>query len=263
MNDFLKTTFDSQAELYNEVRPRYPTELFDTLEQACHLSKDAQLLEIAPGTGQATKPLAEKGYSIVAVELGNELAAVARRELKQFEKVEVITSSFEDVALPLQSFDMVFCATAFHWIKPEVKFTKTHALLKDGGYLAIIYTHYVSDKNHDTFFRTAHDIFEKHDKNKTVAKGKSPILPTDEVKEISLDTQLFEPILFKTFPEVLQYSIDDYIKLICTFSFIIAMEQNDREHFLKEIRDLANREYGGTVTISLVMSLTLGRKIKV
>jgi SAM-dependent methyltransferase len=261
MNDFLKTTFDTQAELYNEVRPRYPKELFDTLEKACNLSPDMHLLEIAPGTGQATKPLAEKGYSIVAVELGSELAAIARRELNKFEKVEVITSSFEDVVLPLQSFDLVFCATAFHWIKPEVKFAKPHVLLRGGGYLAIIYTHYVSDKAHDAFFKEAHEIFEKHDKNKTVVNGKSPVLPTDEVKEIPLDTQLFEPVLFKTFPEVLRYSIDEYIKLICTFSFIIAMDENDRESFLREIRDLANKEYEGMVTINLVTSLTLGRKI--
>jgi len=262
MNDFLKTTFDCQAELYNEVRPRYPKELFDTLEKACGLSPDAHLLEIAPGTGQATKPFAEKGYSIVAVELGSELATVARRELEGFKKVEIITSSFEDVELPLQSFDLVFCATAFHWISPEVKFIKSHALLKGGGYLAIIYTHYVSDEDHDAFFKEAHSIFEKHDKNKTVVNGKSPILPTDEVKEIIFDTKLFEPVLFKTFPQVLQYSIDDYIKLICTFSFIIAMDPNDRENFLKETRDLANREYKGMVTINLVMSLTLGKKIK-
>jgi ubiquinone/menaquinone biosynthesis C-methylase UbiE len=263
MNDFLKTTFDSQAETYNEVRPRYPKDLFDSLEEACQLSKDAHLLEIAPGTGQATKPLAEKGYSIVAIELGSELANVARRELQEFKKVEVITSSFEDVELPAESFDLVFCATAFHWINPEVKFTKSHALLKDRGYLAIIYTHYVSDKNHDAFFKEAHTIFEKHDKNKTVVNGKSPILPSDEVKEIPLDTQLFEPVLFKTFSEVLRYSIDDYIRLICTFSFIISMDQNDRENFLKETRDLANREYDGVVTINLVMSLTLGKKIKI
>jgi SAM-dependent methyltransferase len=262
MNDFLKTTFDSHAELYNEVRPRYPQELFDTLEKVSNLSPDAHLLEIAPGTGQATKPLAEKGYSIIAVELGGELAAVGRRELSQFEKVEIITSSFEDVELPLQSFDLVFCATAFHWISPEVKFSKTHCLLKDDGYLAIIYTHYVSDKDHDAFFKEAHNIFEKHDKNKTVVNGKSPILPSDEVKQIPLDTKLFEPVLFKTFPEVLQYSIDDYLKLICTFSFIIAMDPNDKENFLKETRDLANKEYDGVVTINLVMSLTLGRKIR-
>ncbi len=261
MNDFLKTTFDSQAEQYNEVRPRYPGELFDVLEKAAHLNPDSRLLEIAPGTGQATKPLAERGYSIVAVELGSELADVARRELRSFEKVQVVTSSFEDAELPLQSFDLVFCATAFHWISPETKFAKTHALLKDNGHLAIIYSHYVSSKEHDGFFVAAHAIFEKYDRNKTIANGKSPILPTDEVNEITVDQKLFKPVLFKTFPVTLQYSIDDYIKLICTFSFIIAMDHNDREGFLKEIRDLAVNEFQKTVTISLVMSLTLAKKV--
>ncbi|MEO5646534.1 MAG: methyltransferase domain-containing protein [Candidatus Paceibacterota bacterium] len=261
MNDLLKNTFNEQAELYNEVRPRYPEELFDTLVKTTALSKDAQLLEIGAGTGQATKPLAQKGYNITAVELGDEMATIARRELAEFNSVKVITSSFEEVALPENSFDLIFCATAFHWINPEVKFTKTHALLKDEGYLAIIYTLYVSDESHDVFFKEAHNIFEKHDKNKTVVNGKSPILPSDEVKEIPLDTELFEPVLFKTFPEVLQYTIDDYIKLICTFSFIIAMDPIDKENFLKETRDLANKEYDGMVTINLVMSLTLGRKI--
>jgi ubiquinone/menaquinone biosynthesis C-methylase UbiE len=262
VNDFLKTTFNDQAELYNEVRPRYPKELFDTLEKVSQLSKDAHLLEIAPGTGQATKPLAEKGYSIVAVEIGDELANVARRELREFEKVQIITSSFEDVELPLKSFDLVYCATAFHWIKPEVKFAKPYALLKERGYIAIIYTHYISDKSHDAFFKAAHAIFKKYDTCNATAKGKSPVLPTDEVKEVGLDTDLFKPILFKTFPEILYYSIDDYIKLISTFSFIIAMEKNNKESFLKELRDLGDSEYNGMVTINLSMSLTVGKKIK-
>ncbi len=261
MNDFLKNTFNNQAELYNEVRPRYPSELFDVLEEAAKLSKDSRLLEIGAGTGQATKPFAEKGYNVTAVELGDEMANVARRELAGFGNVEVITNSFEDVELPLRSFDLVYCATAFHWIKPEVKFAKTHTLLKDGGYLAIIYTHYISDKEHDDFFKAAQAIFEKYDKYNSTAAGKSPVLPTDEVKEVKLDTELFEPMLFKAFPEVLRYSIDDYIKLISTFSFVIAMDANDRENFLMEIRELGNKEYGGIVTIPLSMSLTLGRKI--
>jgi len=261
VNDILKTTFNSQAELYNEVRPRYSKELFDTLEKETNLSKDTSLLEIGAGTGQATLPLAKRGFAITAVELGSELANIARRELKEYKNVTVITSSFEDVDLPLLSFDLVFCATAFHWIKPEVKFVKTHSLLKEGGHLAIIYTHYVSDKLHDSFFLAAHDIFKKYDGYNATREGKSPVLPTDQVKEISLDNKLFEPVFFKIFPEVLRYSIEDYIKLLSTFSFVIAMETKEREEFLKEIRDLSIYEYEGIVHVSTQMSLTIGRKI--
>ena len=75
----LRHTFDEVALLYNEVRPRYPPELFSTLIDIARLDKDSTLLEIGPGTGQATKPLAQKGFQITAVELGDSLAMVAPR----------------------------------------------------------------------------------------------------------------------------------------------------------------------------------------
>jgi 16S rRNA A1518/A1519 N6-dimethyltransferase RsmA/KsgA/DIM1 with predicted DNA glycosylase/AP lyase activity len=39
------------------------------------------LLEIGCGTGKATAPLARRGFPVTCVELGAQLAAVARREL--------------------------------------------------------------------------------------------------------------------------------------------------------------------------------------
>src|SRR3989344_4893464 len=111
----LKKTFDSAAELYQLARPHYPEELFNILVEKAGLLPGSHLLEIGPGTGQATKPLAERVYAITAVELGKELAAVARTELKQYPQVEIITGAFEDVELPANSFDLVYSATAFHW----------------------------------------------------------------------------------------------------------------------------------------------------
>jgi 16S rRNA A1518/A1519 N6-dimethyltransferase RsmA/KsgA/DIM1 with predicted DNA glycosylase/AP lyase activity len=45
------------------------------------------MLEIGPGTGPATVTLAERGYRVVAVELGAAMAAVARRDLARFPAV--------------------------------------------------------------------------------------------------------------------------------------------------------------------------------
>ena len=44
---------------------------------------------------QATLPLAERGYEITCVELGEQLAAVARHKLASFPNVEVINTNFE------------------------------------------------------------------------------------------------------------------------------------------------------------------------
>lgn len=120
----LRATFNNEAELYYAVRPRYPEKLFDALVENAELQEGAKLLEIGPGTGQATEPLAKRRYDITAIELGTDLAEVARKTLGKYKNVDIITGAFEDVELLPQSFDLVYAATAFHWIKPEVKFIK-------------------------------------------------------------------------------------------------------------------------------------------
>lgn len=98
----LKQTFDEVALLYNAVRPRYPEALFSTLIDITNLGANAKLLEIGAGTGQATKPLAEDGFQITAIELGSSLAEVAKQELRDYTNVQVINTSFEEAEfLPL------------------------------------------------------------------------------------------------------------------------------------------------------------------
>jgi SAM-dependent methyltransferase len=46
--------------------------------------------------------------------------------------------SFEDFAAPGSSFDLIVSATAFHWIDPEVRFSKSARLLRPGGWLVLL-----------------------------------------------------------------------------------------------------------------------------
>ena len=77
----LRATFDQAAELYDRARPRYPPALFEDLADVTGIGPGSRVLEIGPGTGQATLSLAERGCRVVAVELGPDLDAVARRNL--------------------------------------------------------------------------------------------------------------------------------------------------------------------------------------
>ena len=81
-------------------------------------------LEIGCGTGKATRPLAERGYSILGVELGANLAEVARRKVADFPHVEIVTSSFEEWDPGRERFDAVVSFNAFHWLDPDVRFAK-------------------------------------------------------------------------------------------------------------------------------------------
>src|SRR5438128_6585766 len=91
-----RTTFEQVPELYDRARPLYPAQLFADLVAFAGLEAGSRVLEIGCGTGQATLPLAERGLDVVCVELGEQLAAVARRKLAGFPHVEVVTAAFED-----------------------------------------------------------------------------------------------------------------------------------------------------------------------
>ena len=96
----LRTTFSEAAELYDRMRPGYPRAVFEELAEFGRLGPGSRVLEIGCGTGQATLPLAQRGYRVTAVELGAELAAIARRKLASFPGVEVVVSAFEDWPAP-------------------------------------------------------------------------------------------------------------------------------------------------------------------
>jgi 16S rRNA A1518/A1519 N6-dimethyltransferase RsmA/KsgA/DIM1 with predicted DNA glycosylase/AP lyase activity len=93
----LRMTFDSAADLYQRARPEYPEQLYEAMITAAGLDPDDRLLEIGCASGKATLPLARRGFRITCVEPGPALAAVGRRNLASFPRVEVVQSTFEDI----------------------------------------------------------------------------------------------------------------------------------------------------------------------
>jgi SAM-dependent methyltransferase len=263
MNDALslRSTFDQEAELYNAARPRYPEELFDALISATNLAHDAKLLEIGPGTGQATKPLAQRGFGITAVELGASLAAVARRELSDFPGAKVITGAFEDVELPADTYDLVYAATAFHWIKPEVKFERPHALLKPGGHIAVIRSEDVSDENGDEFVRASQSIYDKYSSEDDEDDGADFRLPrVDDLQPAAIDNRLFEHIYFNAFPKLTYFTAQQYTDLLSTYSPQHAMQADQRRGFLQEMAALINDEFDGRIQRRFANTLSIAKR---
>lgn len=260
----LKSTFNTTVERYHARRPHYPAELFDKLVRDTHLPKQAELLEIGPGTGQATLPLADRGYNITAVELGDELAAKAREVFSKHPNVRIITGAFEDVDLPSQHYDLVYSATAIHWVKPEFKFAKPHRLLKPGGYLAIIHTEHVSDEAGDNFFFASQPIYQKyHAKDKPINKQGNFTLP--KLKDLQPPEKIGETLFslksFTVFPMTLSYSTQEYADLLATYSSHLILPEDKQAAFLREIQELIDKDFGGRISKHYGMTLTIARKV--
>ena len=90
------------------------------------------VLEVGCATGKATLPLARVGFRITALEPGAALAAAARANVVGYD-VDVVEARFEDWEPNGAVFDLVFAATAWHWVDAEVRYPKAAAVLRPHG----------------------------------------------------------------------------------------------------------------------------------
>ncbi|HYK69191.1 MAG TPA: class I SAM-dependent methyltransferase [Streptosporangiaceae bacterium] len=236
--DRLKVTFESVAEHYHAARPDYPGELFDDLVAEAGLQPGARLLEVGAGTGKATIPLAERGFEITALELGPQLAATARRNLARFGLVNVVQQAFETWQPPeKQRFDLVYSATAWHWIDPSVGYERAWQALRPGGHLAIwAADHVLPAADGDPFFRKIQDVYDEiGERLPPGSRFPEPgSLPT--LRAAIEGTGLFAVTLTKEFIWSRRYTAQEYISLLDTFSGHIAMAAWQRDRLYGEIR---------------------------
>ena len=134
-----RTLFDGVAQLYDDSRLGYPTEVVDFAVATAGAAAGRHVLEVGCGTGQLTEALVRHGFRLTAVDIGAAMIAAARRRLEG-SGVCFQVSSFEDFAAPEASVDLIVSGTAFHWIDPEVRFRKPARLLRSGGWLALLET---------------------------------------------------------------------------------------------------------------------------
>jgi SAM-dependent methyltransferase len=251
--------FDLEALRYERARPRYPEVLFDRLMVESGVSAGMRALEIGPGTGQATEPLARRGLQICAIELGPNLAAETRCRLAPYPDVEVIAGNFEELPLPAATFDLVYAATALHWISEPLRFSKPHPLLKLGGHLGLIHTEPVSDGEGDRFARASQPIYKRFSDEPDAPDYVPPNL--NEIVPTILNPTLFVPVCFAVFPVQIEYTSAHYVDLLRTFSPTIAMPLERRERFLSAIADLIDREFHRTIIRRVAFTLLVARRV--
>jgi SAM-dependent methyltransferase len=240
----LGATFDRAAALYQLARPEYPDELYARLLDVTQLEAGASLLEVGCATGKATLPLARRGFRITCVEPGAALAAAARANLASFD-VDVVHSTFEDWVPSEERFAMVFAATAWHWVDPEVRYEKAASVLRPGGHLALWAQWHVIPYGGDPFFEEIQEIYDE------IGERLPPDAPLPRPQELADDraeiaaTGLFEVVDVTQLDWEIVYDADGYIDLLNTFSGHIAMEQWQRDRLYGEIRRrLAERPDG-------------------
>ncbi len=255
----LRTTFDSAAALYHRARPGYPSELYQDLLAVTALEPPARLLEIGPGTGNATLPFAERGFAVHAVELGAGLAAAASANLAPYSAVTVEVADFDTWKIPSAPFDMVYSATAFHWLNPETRLDRCAAALRSGGWLAVWNSTHV-DGGDRQFWIDVQDCYERWDPDTPpgLRLTASEYLPDDSLG-IEHSSHFSTPRYLR-YDWTLRYTRDAYLDVLRTYSGHIALPEPNRSALFECIGGLIDRAYSGAVTKAYLTHLTLAQK---
>lgn len=245
-----KFTFNEDPELYEKMRPNYPEKLINDIITKTSLSKKKEILEIGPGTGQITFPFAEKGFSITCIELGKELADFLIKKFRGYQNIDVINSSFEDWNSGGKTFDLIISAQAFHWIDKKIGYPKVASLLNPNSYFALIwiFTDTVGCSSE------IEKVYAKY-----MPKINFPESIGIQLKKRYLDiksAQIFNDINIFQYPFSIEYSAEEHLDLLNTYSDHRNLENETKSLLFKDIKEIIN-QHGGKIRRDYVAVLYL------
>jgi SAM-dependent methyltransferase len=254
-----RATFNQAARDYDAVRPGYPAKLIEDIVALSAIPEGGRILEIGCGTGQATLPFARRGYAMLGLDIGAELVAIARENCRSYPNVDFEVVAFEDWEASEAVFDMVISATAWHWVPLEIGYSKAARVLKPSGAIAIFANHH--PQPYTGFFEAVQPIYhsvvpEWGDPADRTAFGKTEATPAEQIQQ----SGLFEPVVVKRYAWWKEYTRDEYLRLLNTYSDHLSLAHERRSQLYAAIGELIDREFGGVVTRPYLSTLHLARK---
>ena len=252
----LRLKFDEDVINYDNMRPTYVKDLYEDVIRFIGLDGSKSALEIGMGTGQATLPFLQTGCKLTAIELGESLAAYCANKFSSYDTFRIIHGDFETVPLEDNSYDLIYAATAFHWISEDTGYTKVFKLLKSGGTVALFWNHPVPGEG--AFAAAIQAVHDKHD-----APSQSSVHSVSDENCFAITETMkkygFIDVAYKLYHNTRFLSASQYMALLNTYSDHRAKQEENRIQLEKELTDVINR-FGGVLDVHDTMDLYLARK---
>lgn len=252
----LKGSFDTASDLYEKLRPGYVDELYQKLFSWIPLGPVSKAVEVGPGAGQATLPILRTGCQVTAVEYGKNFSQLCREKFKDFPNFSVLNGKFEEASLEEGAYDLVYSATAFHWIPEEIGYAKAFSLLKSGGVFARFANHPTPNKENQALADEMDRLYEIYMHSSHPAEFGEEDAKT--LSQIPLQYG-FSEVFYALYHRTRTFSAREYLSLLGTYSDHITLEEQRRKGLFEGIAQAIHR-HGGTITLYDTIDLELARK---
>ncbi len=139
MNDDTIERFSNRVENYVKYRPNYPAEILDFFGDRMNLKKESVIADIGSGTGISAKLFLQNSNAVFGIEPNKEMRRAAEKFLEDFPNFVSLNGTAENTTLPENSIDFIIAAQAFHWFKPTETRNEFKRILKENGFIALIW----------------------------------------------------------------------------------------------------------------------------
>lgn len=251
--------FGTDPDTYDRARPGHADAVFTILQERCGLSAGTKVLEIGPGTGQATKRLLELGADpLVVLEPDPGFAAYLRERFGG--RVELRGQTLEDAELE-DDFALAAAASSFHWVDEARGLERIRDALCPSGWVAIWWTAFGDATREDPFRDAIEPLMSELPLSPSQPADGRPAFASDAGARVAaLEAAGFEDVLAHRVEWEHTWDTEGIRGLIGTFSPVLSLERDRREPLLLAVAHVADTEFDGRVTKPLVTALYMARK---
>jgi SAM-dependent methyltransferase len=244
--------FDAVAEHYDRARPRYPDALIDAVLGPT--PEGLEVLDVGCGTGIASRQMADRGATVLGVDLNPGMAAVAERH-----GIETEVSPFETWDPARRSFDRVTCGQAWHWLDPVVSSKKAAALLRAGGRVCLFwsvgqYPDALAEALQDQYDRVLPPGTPSMVIGYAANRVSDPVADYEPVADALRACESLDEPLTTLFPWTRRLSAEEWVDELHSHSDHAALDAEVRAQLFSGIRQTIDRR-GGAFTMSFTTIL--------
>jgi ubiquinone/menaquinone biosynthesis C-methylase UbiE len=225
VHDAAARGFARSAGAYDRARPEYPSEAIDWLAGRLGLGPGRTVLDLAAGTGKLTRPLAQRGADVIAVE------PVAEMRARIGPAARALDGTAEAIPLEAASVDAVTVGQAFHWFDGPAALAEIHRVLRPGGALGLIWNSRPrEDPLHAAIEALVAPLRDRH---------AAPTHQTSAWRAAFATTTLFGPLEERTLEHRVLHDADALVDRVRSTSVVGALDDAAQAELLARVRELA------------------------
>lgn len=227
-------SFDAWAADYDRYRPSYPPALFDLVAERLHLPKRPVVVDLGAGTGKATLAMIRRGWQVTAVEPGEPMLAILRRQAADARlDVTTLQATAEETGLPSAAFDLATAGEAYHWFEAPRALAEIGRLLHPGGGLACFWN--------DRDVGTSAVLSDYDELAWTVGEGTSAAPAREEASTQIMASRAFEEPTFEQVRHEVAMTGEEFIGLAFTKSRVRTADPSVQDRFRTELETVLRR----------------------